>query len=96
MCGSNPFFLLACVRVQSVHVCAQTIPVIQNIILIFFSFLFVVSPPCLQISEMWKKLRDALKEPSPYQVECQKPKTILLDAGEMFDPYAWAVGLSSN
>ncbi|KAF5462190.1 hypothetical protein F2P56_018218 [Juglans regia] len=43
-----------------------------------------------EISEMWKKLRNALKEPSPYQVECQKPKTVLLDAGEMFDPYAWA------
>ncbi|KAG2692895.1 hypothetical protein I3760_08G073200 [Carya illinoinensis] len=42
------------------------------------------------ISEMWKRLRNSLKEPSPYQVECQKPKSVLLDAGEMFDPYAWA------
>ncbi|PIN12041.1 Ceramidase [Handroanthus impetiginosus] len=43
-----------------------------------------------KISEFWKKLRDAIQEPSQYQVECQKPKTVLLDTGEMFSPYAWA------
>ncbi|GLT99933.1 hypothetical protein SLE2022_173370 [Rubroshorea leprosula] len=37
-----------------------------------------------------KKVRDLLKEPSQYQVGCQKPKAVLLDTGEMFEPYAWA------
>uniref|UniRef100_K4BVU6 Neutral ceramidase n=1 Tax=Solanum lycopersicum TaxID=4081 RepID=K4BVU6_SOLLC len=39
-----------------------------------------------EINPFWKKLR----EPSPYQVSCQKPKTVLLDSGEMFRPYPWA------
>ncbi|PHU21055.1 Neutral ceramidase [Capsicum chinense] len=43
-----------------------------------------------EINPFWKKLRDALREPSPYQVDCQKPKTVLLDTGEMFWPYPWA------
>ncbi|KAL2468159.1 Neutral ceramidase [Forsythia ovata] len=43
-----------------------------------------------EINEFWKKVRDAIKEPSQYQVDCQKPKTVLLDTGEMFWPYAWA------
>lgn len=46
---------------------------------------------CVQINEMWKRLRDLLKEPSQYQVDCQKPKPVLLSTGEMFVPYAWAV-----
>ncbi|XP_016512699.2 neutral ceramidase 2-like [Nicotiana tabacum] len=43
-----------------------------------------------EINPFWKKLRDVLREPSPYQVGCQKPKTVLLDTGEMFWPYPWA------
>ncbi|VVA25747.1 PREDICTED: neutral ceramidase [Prunus dulcis] len=43
-----------------------------------------------KINKLWRKLRDALKKPTPYQVDCQKPKTVLLDTGEMFVPYAWA------
>ncbi|WMV27801.1 hypothetical protein MTR67_021186, partial [Solanum verrucosum] len=43
-----------------------------------------------EINPFWKKLRDVLREPSPYQVGCQKPKTVLLDSGEMFWPYPWA------
>ncbi|XP_030498430.2 neutral ceramidase 2 [Cannabis sativa] len=43
-----------------------------------------------EISEKWRKERDILKKPSQYQVDCQHPKPILLDTGEMFDPYAWA------
>ncbi|OMO85449.1 Neutral/alkaline nonlysosomal ceramidase [Corchorus olitorius] len=43
-----------------------------------------------EINEMWKKLRDLLKEPSQYQVDCQQPKAVLLSTGEMFKPYAWA------
>lgn len=45
----------------------------------------------MQINDFWKKLRDLLKEPSQEQVECQLPKSILLDTGEMFVPYEWAV-----
>lgn len=48
----------------------------------------------MQINKFWKQLRDVLKEPSQYQVECQKPKNVLLDTGEMFWPYAWAVMLN--
>ncbi|XP_068645208.1 neutral ceramidase 2-like [Aristolochia californica] len=43
-----------------------------------------------QINEFWKRLRDFLKEPSQEQVDCQLPKTVLLDTGEMFEPYPWA------
>ncbi|XP_073276232.1 neutral ceramidase 2-like [Primulina huaijiensis] len=43
-----------------------------------------------QINEFWKMVRDIIKEPSQYQIDCQKPKTVLLDTGEMFRPYAWA------
>jgi len=50
---------------------------------------------CLQIYKLWRKLRDLLKEPTHYQVQCQKPKTVLLDTGEMFVPYASAVRQTS-
>ncbi|KAI3464734.1 hypothetical protein Pfo_021397 [Paulownia fortunei] len=43
-----------------------------------------------KINEFWKRVRDAIHEPSQYQVDCQKPKTVLLDTGETFWPYAWA------
>ncbi|XP_030950874.1 neutral ceramidase 2-like isoform X1 [Quercus lobata] len=43
-----------------------------------------------KIYKLWRKLRDLLKEPTHYQVQCQKPKTVLLDTGEMFVPYASA------
>ncbi|EHA8586978.1 putative Neutral ceramidase 3 [Cocos nucifera] len=43
-----------------------------------------------EISEKWKRVRDSLKVPSQQQVECQKPKAVLLSSGEMFIPYAWA------
>ncbi|XP_022152700.1 neutral ceramidase 2-like [Momordica charantia] len=43
-----------------------------------------------EINELWRKLRDTLRKPSDFQVACQKPKTVLLDTGEMFQPYAWA------
>lgn len=47
----------------------------------------------MQISPFWKNVRDFLKEPSQYQVDCQNPKPVLLSSGEMFDPYPWAVSL---
>ncbi|KAL4650337.1 hypothetical protein ACB092_01G080400, partial [Castanea dentata] len=43
-----------------------------------------------KINKLWRKLRDLLKDPTHYQVQCQKPKSVLLDTGEMFVPYAWA------
>ncbi|XP_004501980.1 neutral ceramidase 2-like [Cicer arietinum] len=43
-----------------------------------------------EISPFWKSVRDFLKEPSQYQVDCQNPKPVLLSSGEMFDPYPWA------
>ncbi|KAJ8624842.1 hypothetical protein MRB53_033372 [Persea americana] len=43
-----------------------------------------------KINKFWRRLRDFLKEPSQEQVECQLPKTVLLDTGEMFEPYEWA------
>ncbi|CBI18885.3 neutral ceramidase 2 isoform X2 [Vitis vinifera] len=43
-----------------------------------------------EISEEWKRFRDSLKKPSKYQEDCQQPKPVLLDTGEMFKPYAWA------
>eukprot|EP00252_Welwitschia_mirabilis_P012406 TRINITY_DN2744_c0_g1_i1.p1 TRINITY_DN2744_c0_g1~~TRINITY_DN2744_c0_g1_i1.p1 ORF type:complete len:766 (-),score=116.78 TRINITY_DN2744_c0_g1_i1:252-2549(-) len=38
----------------------------------------------------WKIVRDFLKKPGKEQVNCQKPKPILLDTGEMTLPYDWA------
>ncbi|KAJ1390321.1 hypothetical protein SESBI_37536 [Sesbania bispinosa] len=38
----------------------------------------------------WKMVRDLLKTPSKEQIECQHPKPILLDTGEMKEPYDWA------
>ncbi|XP_019186384.1 PREDICTED: neutral ceramidase-like [Ipomoea nil] len=42
------------------------------------------------ISETWIALRNAIQKPSDYQVECQKPKEVLLTTGEMFWPWQWA------
>nr|XP_029121100.1 neutral ceramidase isoform X2 [Elaeis guineensis] len=38
----------------------------------------------------WKLVRNLLKTPTKEQIECQKPKPILLDTGEMKQPYDWA------
>jgi hypothetical protein len=39
-------------------------------------------------------VRNLLKTPGKEQVECQAPKPILLDTGEMKEPYDWAVWLT--
>ena len=39
---------------------------------------------------LWAVVSDLLKTPSSQQVACQKPKPILLDVGEMSEPYAWS------
>ncbi|CAK7333571.1 unnamed protein product [Dovyalis caffra] len=38
----------------------------------------------------WRLVRDFLKTPNQEQVNCQRPKPILLDTGEMKKPYDWA------
>ncbi|XP_058215615.1 neutral ceramidase 1 [Rhododendron vialii] len=38
----------------------------------------------------WRLVRDVLKTPTEEQVKCQHPKPILLDTGEMKEPYDWA------
>lgn len=39
---------------------------------------------------LWSVVGGLLRAPSPQQTECQKPKPILLDVGEMDLPYAWS------
>ena len=41
----------------------------------------------------WKVVRNVLKTPDQEQVNCQHPKPILLDTGEMKVPYDWAVSI---
>nr|XP_027109891.1 neutral ceramidase 2-like [Coffea arabica]XP_027109901.1 neutral ceramidase 2-like [Coffea arabica] len=43
-----------------------------------------------QGNAFWKLVRDLLKTPDKEQVDCQQPKPILLDTGEMKEPYDWA------
>ncbi|XP_050212866.1 neutral ceramidase 2 [Mercurialis annua] len=38
----------------------------------------------------WKLVRNVLKTPGQEQISCQHPKPILLDTGEMKEPYDWA------
>lgn len=43
-----------------------------------------------QGNAFWRLVRNLLKTPSEEQVDCQHPKPILLDTGEMKQPYDWA------
>ncbi|OMO97418.1 hypothetical protein COLO4_14630 [Corchorus olitorius] len=43
-----------------------------------------------QGNAFWRLVRNLLKKPDEEQVNCQKPKPILLDTGEMKEPYDWA------
>lgn len=38
---------------------------------------------------LWRVVSAFIREPSAEQKECQKPKPILLDVGEITQPYAW-------
>lgn len=38
----------------------------------------------------WRLVRNVLKTPTKEQADCQQPKPILLDTGEMKEPYDWA------
>ena len=37
----------------------------------------------------WDKVRDFLSEPTEEEVECQAPKPILLNTGDVAKPYEW-------
>ncbi|KAK6145295.1 hypothetical protein DH2020_022115 [Rehmannia glutinosa] len=43
-----------------------------------------------QGNAFWRLVRNLLKTPNKEQVDCQHPKPILLDTGEMKQPYDWA------
>eukprot|EP00249_Psilotum_nudum_P021612 c28173_g1_i1 orf=226-2568(-) len=43
-----------------------------------------------QGNAFWRLVGALLKPPTDHQIQCQKPKPILIDTGEMFEPYAWA------
>ncbi|KAI0022920.1 Neutral/alkaline nonlysosomal ceramidase [Xylariomycetidae sp. FL0641] len=38
---------------------------------------------------LWIVVKDLLRAPSPEQKKCQEPKPVLLDVGELDEPYAW-------
>jgi neutral ceramidase len=39
---------------------------------------------------LWIAVRDLIKDPTPQQKACQQPKPVLLDVGELSEPYPWA------
>ncbi|KAF8457715.1 Neutral/alkaline nonlysosomal ceramidase [Terfezia claveryi] len=47
-------------------------------------------PPNTPKNPMWLLVRDPLSAPSRDQIECHKPKSILLNFGEISLPYAWS------
>lgn len=48
-----------------------------------------------QGNPFWRLVRNLLKNPNQTQIDCQHPKPILLDTGEMKLPYDWAVSCYS-
>ena len=40
-------------------------------------------------SLLWDLFRDVIHDPSQAQIDCHKPKPILLDTGEITFPYPW-------
>ncbi|KAI1399537.1 Neutral/alkaline nonlysosomal ceramidase [Hypoxylon fuscum] len=41
-------------------------------------------------SPIWEVVKSLLRAPSPEQQACQNPKPVLLDVGEMSEPYSWS------
>ncbi|OTA56306.1 ceramidase family protein [Hypoxylon sp. EC38] len=41
-------------------------------------------------SPVWEVVKSLLRAPSPQQQACQNPKPVLLDVGEMSEPYPWS------
>lgn len=50
---------------------------------------FTQNDPGAPSNPFWLLVRGLIKTPSQEQVECHKPKPILLDVGGMDQPYAW-------
>ena len=46
-----------------------------------------------QVNPLWSVVSKLIKDPTPEQTACQKPKPILLDVGELDTPYAWSPNL---
>ena len=44
-----------------------------------------------QGNPFWRLVGNLLKTPDKKQIDCQHPKPILIDTGEMKQPYDWAV-----
>ncbi|CAL1538863.1 unnamed protein product [Lymnaea stagnalis] len=44
----------------------------------------------------WNFVRDLIKDPSERQVKCHQPKPILLDTGEIKEPYLWQPQIVDN
>jgi neutral ceramidase len=42
----------------------------------------------------WRLVGGTLHKPGQKQIDCQHPKPVLIDTGEMVTPYDWAVRLS--
>lgn len=59
----------------------------SQMLLFAYCFFLIVC----QGNPFWRLVRNLLRTPSKEQVDCQKPKPILLDTGEMKLPYDWAV-----
>lgn len=57
-------------------------------------FLFILTFFVCQGNPFWRLVRNLLKTPDKEQIDCQYPKPILLDTGEMKLPYDWAVSYS--
>ncbi|CUS15350.1 unnamed protein product [Tuber aestivum] len=53
------------------------------------AFDFTQNDPDAPSNPFWLLVRNFLRAPSKDQVECHKPKPILLDVGEMDKPYPW-------
>ncbi|OTB12075.1 hypothetical protein K445DRAFT_66988 [Daldinia sp. EC12] len=41
-------------------------------------------------SPVWEVIKSLLRAPSPQQKACQNPKPVLLDVGELSEPYPWS------
>ncbi|KAF7856119.1 hypothetical protein EAF04_010072 [Stromatinia cepivora] len=54
------------------------------------AFDFTQNDPGVPNDPLWSLVSGLLRVPSPRQVACQYPKPVLLDVGEMSDPYAWS------
>lgn len=67
------------------------IPSETNFLLYLFVLLLMHTVLFLQGNAFWRLVRNVLKTPDKQQVDCQSPKPILLDTGEMKEPYDWAV-----